>query len=306
MAAPPVLPTAFVSHADCSRHDPGWKHPDHQGRLPALVRAVYRDMLTLHDHLLQVEGRPATAAELRRVHSRDYIEAVRAAAAQAQSTATTQHLPGGAAVSAASWDAALAAAGVAVRGVEVVLAGEAANAFCATRPPGRDAARDAAGPFALFNNAAVAARAALTHPAVQRVLILDTAAVPGTGTTDLFADEPAVRVGVLHASITLPTAADGEQIIAPLRRLLSESGRGGFAPDLILWSLGFDMLRTNPAGGPALEPADYHRLTRHVRSFAEHACGGRLVALLEHGWAAADTGAAVVQHLRALAGLPPV
>ena len=31
--------TAYVTHSDCSRHDTGWRHPEHQGRLPAVARA---------------------------------------------------------------------------------------------------------------------------------------------------------------------------------------------------------------------------------------------------------------------------
>src|SRR5215213_5952298 len=67
-----VKVTAYVSHEDCSRHDTGWSHPDHQGRLPAVTRAVYRDMVALYEPLLQVEALPATEPQLLRVHTRRY------------------------------------------------------------------------------------------------------------------------------------------------------------------------------------------------------------------------------------------
>ena len=59
---PALIECRPVSHESCSLHDTGWSHPDHQGRLPALTRAVYRDMVALYEPLLQVEGVPATEA----------------------------------------------------------------------------------------------------------------------------------------------------------------------------------------------------------------------------------------------------
>ena len=31
---------AFISHSDCGRHDTGWHHPEHVGRLRAIPRAL--------------------------------------------------------------------------------------------------------------------------------------------------------------------------------------------------------------------------------------------------------------------------
>ena len=35
---------AFISHADCGRHDTGWGHPEHVGRLRAITRALRNDL----------------------------------------------------------------------------------------------------------------------------------------------------------------------------------------------------------------------------------------------------------------------
>jgi acetoin utilization deacetylase AcuC-like enzyme len=75
-------------------------------------------------------------------------------------------------------------------------------------------------------------------------------------------------------------------------------------PEFVVLSLGCDALAGDPLGGLALEPVDYHRLTLELRARADDLCGGRLVSLLEGGYAPARMGAAVVQHLRGLAGLP--
>src|SRR5205085_1537322 len=135
---------------DCSRHDTGWNHPDHQGRLPAVTRAVYRDMVALFDPLLQIEGMPAAEAELLRVHTRRYVDDVRRTAIAAAAEGRPLEL-GGVPVSGASWDAALAAAGCAVTAADVVLRGDVRNAFAPSRPPGRGARADEPGEHSLFN-----------------------------------------------------------------------------------------------------------------------------------------------------------
>ena len=66
---------ALISHSDCGRHDTGWEHPEHVGRLRAIPRAL-RYEPELFDVLLHHEGRHASRDELALCHSRDYIERV--------------------------------------------------------------------------------------------------------------------------------------------------------------------------------------------------------------------------------------
>jgi acetoin utilization deacetylase AcuC-like enzyme len=307
--------TAFVSHSDCARHDTGWRHPDHQGRLPALVRAVYRDMLTLHGHLLEVEAEPATESQLRRVHSPDYLGRVRdasEAAARGEPVAFEAQVV----VSGASWDAALAAAGTAVTGVEAVLAGRARNAFCAARPAGYAARGDGAGGFAILNNVAVAVRHLRDALGVERVLVVQWGGVAASGTAGLLAEDAGVRTlevrGATPATapeppghaVVLPAGTNGSLFAAAfegaLREVVAE-----FRPQFVVLSAGFDVLSADPLGTLALEPADIHPLTRLLVDLAEGSCDGRLVSVLEGGYDAPALGRAVVQHVRALAGLPP-
>lgn len=58
-------------------------------------------------------------------------------------------------------DAVLAAAGAALDAVDAIMGGQAANAFCITRPPGHHAEADRAMGFCFVNNAALAAAHAL-------------------------------------------------------------------------------------------------------------------------------------------------
>lgn len=359
------MTTAFVGHHDCSRHDTGWKHPDHQGRLPALVRAVYRDMLTLHEHLVEVEARHASEEELLLVHTPEYVARVRELSARADSAGESIPVGEETVVSGATWEAALAAAGAALTGVETVLSGAARAAFCAVRPPGSDAGPSSWCRFSIFNNVAIAALAARERRPEGGVLVVEWAASPAMALADILGGRDGVRLvtvagparppgsdrpersetapaagadpageasrdappehhgsredaaaarpagagclpeGSSPATVALlPAGAAGGQYLAALERVLDAALRD-FSPELIVLAAGFDALGADPLGNLSLAPADYHPLTRAVVQRAERHCAGRVVSVLEGGFDPAATGHAVVQHLRALAGLPP-
>ena len=71
------MTVAFISHSDCGRHDTGWGHPEHVGRLRAIPRAL-REEPELFQRLQHVEARHATDDELALAHDRQYIERIRA------------------------------------------------------------------------------------------------------------------------------------------------------------------------------------------------------------------------------------
>ena len=115
--------------------------------------------------------------------------------------------------SARSFEAALHAAGGAVRAVEALLAREAEVTFCGLRPPGHHAEAARAMGFCLFNNVAIAARHALDGLGAERVLVLDWDVHHGNGTNDIFYEH---RRGALrqHPSVAAVSGhglADGER-----------------------------------------------------------------------------------------------
>ncbi|MFS8637258.1 MAG: histone deacetylase [Gemmatimonadota bacterium] len=319
-------PTALVMHPDCARHDTGWGHPEHQGRLPAVVNALYMDTPALLNVVRQVEAEPASPEALLRVHTGAHVERVRAAVDQAARSGRQVALDPDTIVSDASWDAALAAAGCAITATALVLDGETRTAFAVCRPPGHHATPDRAMGFCLFNNVAVAARWAQAERGVERVLIVDWDVHHGNGTQDIFYEDPSVYFISLHMSPHWPGTGGADEIGAgagkgttrnvPLppgtgpevyRRALDEAldaALAGFAPELVLISAGFDCLTGDPLGGLCLEPADLHAITRHIIERTHATARGRVVAVLEGGYVPARLGAGVVQVLRALGGLP--
>jgi acetoin utilization deacetylase AcuC-like enzyme len=314
--------TALVLHADCGRHDTGWGHPEHQGRLPAIVQALYHDTPALLEHVLQHEAQRATEPQLRRVHTPAHVARVRAAAEAAQRTGRSVPLDPETIVSSASWDAACAAAGCAIDAVRLVLDGRARSAFALSRPPGHHATADCAMGFCLFNNAAVAARAAQAEHDVDRVLIVDWDVHHGNGTQDIFYDDPRVYYLSLHLAehypgtgwadergvgagrgttrnVPLPHGISAAQTLnafdAALGVTLAE-----FEPQLTIVSAGFDCLAGDPLGGMLLEPADLYSMTRALADRT----GSPLALVLEGGYAPARVARGVVAVFHALAGLP--
>ena len=96
---------ALISSSDCGRHDTGWGHPEHVGRLRAIPKAL-REEPELFGRILHVEARHANADELALAHDPRYIEQVRALVA-----AGGGRLDADTVASEGSWDAATAAAG---------------------------------------------------------------------------------------------------------------------------------------------------------------------------------------------------
>jgi len=310
----PGTKTAFISHFDCSRHDPGWGHPEHQGRLPSLMRAVYAAMPELFGVLDEVSGRHATETELRLFHTDEYLRRVRGWAVEAETAGRPVQIAPGLMVSAASWDASLAAVGSVLVGIDAVVGGTARNAFCAIRPPGRDSSPAAPGRFGFLNPIAVAARAALAVSGIDRVLAIEWGSLTSSSHGPLSQDSSirVARIGALTAGsepgqrafeVSLPPGSDGSRFQLALVALLTEA-TADFRPDLMLLSAGFDLLRGDPLGSLALTPADYYRATLEVVERAGRISGGRIVSVLEGGYDARGLGAAAVQHLRALSGLP--
>ena len=317
--------TALVLHPDCGRHDTGWRHPEHQGRLPALVQAVAREMPVFLPIMHQEEAALASVEDIRRVHTPELVDTVRGAVARAQEQGTQVALDGDTIASGATWDAALGAAGSVIAAARIVADGVADTAFAAARPPGHHASAGRAMGFCFFNNVAVAARWLQQERGIERIAIVDWDVHHGNGTQDIFYADPSVYYLSLHLADHYPGtghahergsgAGAGTTLNVPLAHGTSRSEYlrayrdaldrmfGDFAPGFVLVSAGFDCLAGDPLGGLPLEPEDLHAMTAQLMAQATSA-HGRVVAALEGGYVPARVGAGTVAVLRALAGLP--
>lgn len=308
------MPTAFISHSDCGRHDTGWGHPEHVGRLRAIPRAL-RDRPDIYHAVQHVEGRHATEADLELAHARTYVAGIRDLAADGELV----HVDADTVVSPGSWDAATAATGCVLEAVDRVLDDRSVRAVCAIRPPGHHALAARAMGFCLFGNVAIAAHHARRRHQLDRVLIVDWDVHHGNGTQALVEDDPGVRFVSMHQWPWYPGTGAAEDrgphrtvwnvpLAAGLpsaryvHALLDAVDRAtdDFRPDLVLISAGFDSLHGDPLGGFTLEIEDIERLTREMVDRATEWCGGRIVSALEGGYAVERTAAACVAHLGAM------
>jgi acetoin utilization deacetylase AcuC-like enzyme len=304
---------AFISHPDCGRHDTGWGHPEHVGRLRAIPRAL-RDDPELFAELLHHEARHATPNELALAHDPLYVERVRALSAAGGGAIDADTV-----VSEGSWDAACAAAGAVLDSVDMVIDGRATRSFAGVRPPGHHALRARGMGFCLFGSVAIAAHYARGRHKIERVLIVDWDVHHGNGTQALVQDVPDIRFVSLHQwpwypgtgpasdrgphgsawNVPMPAALPAVQYLTALFRAVDEATRA-WTPELVLVSSGFDSLAGDPLGGFTLEMEDVSVLTRELVQRANTWCGGRLVSSLEGGYAPDRLGKGVVAHLRGM------
>ena len=302
---------AYISHSDCGRHDTGWRHPEHVGRLRAIPRALREDV-ELYHALEQVEGRYATEADLALAHDAGYVDEVREIAQRGGG-----RLDADTVVSDGSWDAARAAVGCVLDGVDFAIDGKA-RSFCAVRPPGHHALRDSAMGFCLFGNVAIAAHYARRR-GVERVLIVDWDVHHGNGTQALVESDPTIRFVSMHQSpwypgtgaaadrgphksvwnVPLPGNLAPALYVAALQSAVTEATTD-FTPGLVLISAGFDSLHGDPLGEFTLEIDHIAQLTAWMVSRANEWCGGRMVAALEGGYDPERVGAGAVAMMRAM------
>lgn len=304
----------FISHADCGRHDTGWGHPEHVGRLRAITRAL-RNNFGLYEGVDQLEGRHATAEELALAHSPEYVARVERIACDGGGRLDNDTVE-----SEGSWAAATAGAGCVLDAVDRSMSGINLRSFCAVRPPGHHALKDRAMGFCLFGNVAVAAQYARARHEAERVLIVDWDVHHGNGTQALVENERDIHFVSMHQwpwypgtgaasdrgplqtvwNVPMPPGLPANEYVDAFERGI-DSATARFTPDLILLSAGFDSMAGDPLGGFTLELEDIDTLTRNLVARAQSLCGGRLVSSLEGGYAPDRLGEACVTHMAALA-----
>ncbi len=317
--------TGFYLHPASALHDPGWGHPEHQGRLRALASALGRDLLTLHGHVEQPECGEAHVDDLVRVHTPEHVRRVRQACETAEAQQKIVALDPDTRVSSGSWEAAVGSAGAAIEAAAAVADGHIVNAFVASRPPGHHASPDRATGFCLFNTVAVVARHLQATGRAERVLIVDWDVHHGNGTEEIFFGDDSVFYLSVHQSphfpgtgasgdtgvgagegftlnVPLPPGIPREEYRVQFRRALL-AATTCLSPDFVLISSGFDCMAGDPLGGFSLKPADLHEMTREVMQVASDHAGDRVVGVLEGGYDPAGVGAGAVAVIRALAGL---
>lgn len=310
------MATAFFFHETFLQHKTGPYHPEDAGRLTAITGGL--KSAGLWEKLIHITPQPATEEQILLAHTKRHFEYIRECSDRAP-----VHIDPDTVASAASFDAAMLAAGAAVQAVDGVMQGAFRNAFAAVRPPGHHATPDRAMGFCLFNNIAIAARHLIRNHGLKRVLIMDWDVHHGNGTQDIFYGDPAVVYISLHKKYHYPGTgwenetgegeAAGTKINMPLgapyvpelyeahfHEALDEARK--FTPEFILISCGFDAHERDPLGNLGLKNETYGRLTRMLIDYAKSFGHERVFSILEGGYDYAALGEAGAEHVRALLG----
>lgn len=311
------MTAGFITHPDYLKHDPGPGHPERPDRIPAVLDRI--ETCGFADDLLRITPEPVSADLLSRVHSATYIERVRATAREGGGM-----LDPDTAVSTASYEVALLAAGGAVAAVTAVAERRVEAAFAAVRPPGHHALPEAGMGFCLFNNAACAAAAARDRHGLTRVCIVDWDVHHGNGTQAIFYRDPAVLFISTHQEYWYPgTGAmeetgegDGEGLTVNVPLPAGTGNEGyrlifeevvvpvirAFSPQLVVISAGYDAHAADPLGGMRLNAAGFRALADLVRE-ATHSAGALgIAAVLEGGYDLEALGQSVVATLESFTG----
>ena len=306
--------TLFYYEPKFLEHDTGF-HPENAGRLRRVIQRLQGEGVL--DRCRRPQWQPASQSQLRYVHLQENIDSIeqftRAGGGQIEQDTV---------VCPRSLDVALLAAGAACDAVGRVVRGEDKNAFCLVRPPGHHALPEQPMGFCLFNNVAIAARAAIHEHSIQRVLIVDWDVHHGNGTQAMFWEDPDVAFLSMHRYPFYPGsgAADergggagiGLTVNLPIQfgtapkaqidqfRAATEMLADKIRPQLVIVSAGFDSHIHDPIGSLLLQSEDFIALTEIVLGIANAHAGGRLVSVLEGGYNPDALAESVQYHLETL------
>ena len=307
------MTTAFITHPDCLKHDMGAGHPEQPARLTAIEDQLIASGIA--NYLQRYDAPLATDEQLARVHPIEYVRAIREAAP----ASGTVHLDPDTAMNPHSLNATLRAAGAAVLAVDLIFKNKIQNAFCSVRPPGHHACKARPMGFCIFNNVAVAARHAVHAHGLDRIAIIDFDVHHGNGTEDIFENDPHVLMASTFQHPFYPYSGTenpaSNMVNVPLpagagSRQFREAVTGSwvpaleeFRPELVIFSAGFDAHAEDDMAMLQLRDADYGWVTEQVKAIADRHAQGRMVSMLEGGYALSALGRSVVQHVRVLAEL---
>ena len=304
--------TAYLTHPSFRLHEMGAGHPECPARLDVINDRLLSSGLL--DMLVPYEAPAATHEQLLRAHTAYHIAQVEDSAPMSG----YRKIDPDTSMNAHTLSAARYAAGAAVLATDLVMAGTVRTAFCAVRPPGHHATRDAAMGFCFFNNIAVGIRHAQRAHGLERVALIDFDVHHGNGSEDILAGDPEVLMcstfqqglypfqgdepmGPNMCNVPLPAYSRGDAMrTAVAERWLPALEK--FRPQIIFISAGFDAHREDDLANLGWTESDYAWVTARILEVANKHAGGRIVSMLEGGYALDALARSAAAHVAVLLG----
>jgi acetoin utilization deacetylase AcuC-like enzyme len=310
------MTVGIIGHYKCGDHNMGAHHPENAKRLTAINDQLIRSGL---DYVVrQFDANPIDTKWLKLAHSDAYIKHI---FDNAPHTGTFQ-LDDDTLMMPSTLPAALLSAGAALDAVDLVMEGTLKSAFCATRPPGHHAEHNKGMGFCFFNNVALAAEYAKNVYQVKRIAILDFDVHHGNGTEDIILNKVSTPSDYLFCSTyqypfypfqmkesntppIINTPLDATTKSEGFKQAITEKwlpAIQAFKPELIFISAGFDAHSEDEMSQISLVDSDYRWITDEIKKLADEHCQGRIISVLEGGYAHSALGRSVVAHINGLIG----
>jgi acetoin utilization protein AcuC len=296
------MSTALIWNDEHLGYDFGPAHPLKPVRVELTVELIRACGLTDADDVLTLPAEPFTDDDVMRLHTADYVEAVRRLSADPDPAGDLRHGlgMGDNPVFAGMHEASLGVCGMSVAAAKAVREGRVRHAFS---PAGglHHAMPDAASGFCIYNDPAFAVEWLLRH-GVQRIAYVDVDTHHGDGVQAMFYADPRVLTISLHESgrylfpgtgfpdeigegdargtslnVPLPPATPGGVYLEAFDAVVPPA-LDAFRPDVLVTQLGCDTHVTDPLAHLALTTDDYAALADRFHRLAHAHADGRWVA----------------------------
>jgi acetoin utilization deacetylase AcuC-like enzyme len=305
--------TAFVWNEKCFWHSGGnyaqlapvggFVQPMVAGGLPEAPETKRRlknlmDVTGLSNELDLMSGELATVEDILRVHPQHYIDKFKSLSniGGGEIGLRTPFGPG-------SFEIAALSAGLVSKAIEVVLRGEARNAYALSRPPGHHCLPDWPNGFCLLANIAIAIESAREKGLAKKFAVVDWDVHHGNGTEAIFFDRDDVLTISIHQdrcypydtgmtgvagegdgrgynmNIPLPPGCGHKAYMQVIKQLVIPKLKR-FDADVVIIACGFDASAVDPLARMMCSAETYRLMTRQIMN----ATDGRMVAAHEGGY----------------------
>ncbi len=297
------MPTALIWNDDRIHYNFGPHHPLKPIRVELTVDLIRACGLTDRPGVLTLPRAAFGDDDVLRLHTRDYVEVVRALSDAPDPTGNMRYGLGYGdnPVFGGMHEASLEVCGASVAAAQAVWEGTATHAF---NPAGglHHAFADRAAGFCIYNDPAFAIDWLLQHGAT-RIAYIDVDTHHGDGVQVMYYRDPRVLTLSLHESgrylfpgtgfpdeigeadgrgsslnVPLAPATIGEVWLEAFEQVVPPA-LDAFRPQVLVTQLGCDTHVTDPLAHLALTTDDYIEIAKRLHALAHRYCDGRWVAL---------------------------
>ncbi len=303
------------------RHTVDAPTPEQPKRLRALHQRLAQT--SIEDRYQRIAAQPAEMVHIERVHTRFYLDQIRAHAARKDPFSYDRDTY----LMAETLDCAILAAGGCIQVAQAIVSGRIQRGFALVRPPGHHAEAGRGMGFCVVNNAAVTAAWLTAVCGFTRILIFDFDIHHGNGTQEIFYERGDVMVVSFHQKDLFPHSGRSTELgegrgrgytlnvpVFPqygdveytyLAGTVLQAVVEQYMPQIILVSAGFDGHRDDPISKTELSTAWFGTIASLLRLLADEVCEGRLLLLLEGGYNPSALKDAVLTSLDSLVAASP-